>query len=141
MKPSPSRFHHTLVRLITVGVLLGAPVLVQAAAARGAEEKPLSPEAEREQRMALSGQFLVPESRIEQLRHRPMGWGEIFNALAIAQRVSRDSTTPLSTDEALTRVLELRSQNLGWGKIALHFGFKLGPVVSAARKQREQPAP
>ena len=100
------------------------------------EVKATADEAERAQRIALAKQFLVPESRLEQLRHQSMSWDDIFRALAIAQHVARTSTTPTTTtDEALTKVLDQRAQNLGWAKIALNFGFKFGPVIRAARKE------
>jgi len=86
----------------------------------------------------LSKQFNVPEARITDLRNnRRMGLGEITISLAMAQQLSVTSKEPLTTDQALTRVLDLRAQDMGWGKIAHQLGFKLGPVVSRAHQGRE----
>jgi hypothetical protein len=40
--------------------------------------------------------------------------------------------------EALNKIETLRSQKMGWGKIAKDLGFKLGPVVSAASHTRNE---
>jgi hypothetical protein len=80
---------------------------------------------------ALAKQFNVPESRVSEMRNQKMGWGEITISLAMAQHMSATSKTPLTTEQALTKVQQLRSEKMGWGKIAKEEGFKLGPVVSA----------
>ena len=80
---------------------------------------------------ALAKQFNVPESRVTEMRNQKMGWGEITISLAMAQHMSATSKTPLTTEEALTKIQQLRSEKMGWGKIAKQEGFKLGPVVSA----------
>src|SRR5712692_3727889 len=80
---------------------------------------------------ALSKQFDVPESRVTDMRNQKMGWGEITISLAMAQHMSATSKTPLTTEQALTKIQQLRSEKMGWGKIAKEQGFKLGPVVSA----------
>ena len=38
-----------------------------------------------------------------------------------------------STTTTMTGVLDLRSQGMGWGKIAQTYGYKLGPVISGMK--------
>jgi hypothetical protein len=49
-----------------------------------------------------------------------------------------DATTYPTLTAALNKIETLRSQKMGWGKIANYFGFKLGPVVSAAQHARNE---
>lgn len=83
---------------------------------------------------ALAKQFKVSEARVTELRNQKMGWGEITISLAMAEHLSATSKTPLTTEQALTKIEQLRSEKIGWGKIALDLGFKLGPVVSAVER-------
>jgi hypothetical protein len=83
---------------------------------------------------ALAKQFKVSEVRVTELRNQKMGWGEITISLAMAEHLSATSKTPLTTEQALTKIEQLRSEKIGWGKIALDLGFKLGPVVSAVER-------
>ncbi len=84
---------------------------------------------------------------------RPMGWGNVSIALAIAQRELAvqgiTSPTPQRLQAALMGgsiavgnpphkenlqgVLQLRSQGMGWGRIAKVYGFKLGPIVAGTK--------
>jgi hypothetical protein len=41
--------------------------------------------------------------------------------------------TPVTSTQTLDGVLTLRSQNMGWGKIAQKLGYKLGPVISSMK--------
>jgi hypothetical protein len=85
----------------------------------------------------LSSQFKVDSSVVEQLRAKNQGWGETTIELAMAQRlIQTDATTYPTMAEALNKIETLRSQKMGWGKIAKDLGFKLGPVVSAAMHTR-----
>jgi len=57
----------------------------------------------------------------------------------MAQRLTQtDATTYPTMAEALNKIETLRSQKMGWGKIANDLGFKLGPVVSAAMHTRNE---
>ncbi len=86
---------------------------------------------------ALAKQFKVSEARVTELRNQKMGWGEITISLAMAEHLSATSKTPLTTEQALTKIEQLRSEKIGWGKIALDLGFKLGPVVSAVERSEK----
>ena len=87
----------------------------------------------------LSSQFKVDSSVVEQLRAKNQGWGETSIELAMAQRLTQtDAKTYPTMTDALNKVETLRSQKMGWGKIANSLGFKLGPVVSAASHTRNE---
>jgi hypothetical protein len=80
-----------------------------------------------------------------------MGHGNVYLSLALAKEqlaaVGITRPTPqqleaslmggnVTTSEGKTTlqgVLEMRSQNMGWGQIAHELGFKLGPVVSGMK--------
>ena len=98
---------------------------------------PASPKNDETRAQALAKQFNVPESRVTELRNQKMGWGEITISLAMAEHLSATSKTPLTTEEALTKVEQLRSEKKGWGKIAQELGFKLGPVISKVERSEE----
>jgi hypothetical protein len=61
-----------------------------------------------------------------------MGWGNVDNAIAIAERLLKDQgitdPTPAQLEAAMTDVLKLRADGMGWGQIANSLGFKLGEV-------------
>lgn len=87
----------------------------------------------------LSSQFNVDPSVVEQLRAKNQGWGETSIELAMAQRLTQTDTKNYPTmAEALNKIETLRSQKMGWGKIANSLGFKLGPVVSVASHTRNE---
>lgn len=87
----------------------------------------------------LSSQFNVDPSVVEQLRAKNQGWGETSIELAMAQRLTQtDATNYPTMADALNKIEVLRSQKMGWGKIANSLGFKLGPVVSAASHTRNE---
>ena len=88
---------------------------------------------------SLSSQFNVDPSVVEQLRATNHGWGETTIELAMAQHLTQtDAKTYPTMAEALNKVETLRSQKMGWGKIANSLGLKLGPVVSAAMHTRNE---
>lgn len=81
-----------------------------------------------------------------------MGYGNVYTSLALAKQqlaaLGITNPTPQQIEAALTGgtvtaaggqataltgVLQLRSQGLGWGQIAQSLGFKLGPVISGMR--------
>lgn len=76
---------------------------------------------------------------------RPMGYGNIYIALALAKAQLEaqgiTSPTPLQLQTALVGgarastdqskgVLQLRSEGMGWGRIAKAYDLKLGPVMA-----------
>jgi hypothetical protein len=88
---------------------------------------------------SLAKQFNVEPGVVEGLRANKQGWGETTIELSMAQQLMQtDATTYPTMSEALNRIETLRSQKMGWGKIANYFGFKLGPVVSAAQHVRNE---
>ena len=57
----------------------------------------------------------------------------------MAQHLTQtDAKTYPTMADALNKIESLRSQKMGWGKIAKDLGFKLGPVVSAAMHTRNE---
>lgn len=68
-----------------------------------------------------------------------MGYGNIDNALAIAEASLKEqgvvNPTPEQLRAALTGVLQLRADGKGWGQIANEQGFRLGDL------KRAQPRP
>lgn len=81
-----------------------------------------------------------------------MGYGNVYTSLALAQQqlagvgitqptaqeieaalVGGTVTGSNGQTTTLTGVLELRAQGMGWGQIAQHYGYKLGPVISGMR--------
>ncbi len=73
---------------------------------------------------------IVTPERLDELREEGMSWGEIKHGVALAEKLSADSETPLAGNEALNQVLQMREEGMGWGNIAKELGYKLGPVVS-----------
>ena len=86
----------------------------------------------------LSKEFNVTPNTVEDLRTKH-GWGGVTIELAMAQHLTQTDpkTYPTMTD-ALQKLDTLRADKEGWGKIAKDFGFKLGPVVSAAEHARHE---
>ncbi|MBW8824596.1 MAG: hypothetical protein JF567_10360 [Xanthomonadales bacterium] len=85
---------------------------------------------------------------------KPMGWGEINNALSIAQSMITAGTatdlqsallgtTTTSTTGGTTTttqgILQMRASGMGWGQIANKEGVKLGNVVSAGHRSDRAP--
>lgn len=88
---------------------------------------------------SLARQFTVEPGVVETLRASKRGWGETTIELAMAQQLMQTDATAYPTmTAALNRIETLRVQKMGWGKIANYFGFKLGPVVSAAQHVRNE---
>jgi len=88
---------------------------------------------------SLARQFNVEPGVIQGLRANKQGWGETTIELSMAQHLMQtDATTYPTLTAALNKIETLRSQKMGWGKIANYFGFKLGPVVSAVQHARNE---
>ena len=64
-----------------------------------------------------------------------MGYGNIDNALALAEASLKDidNPTPQQLKSALMGVLDMRADGMGWGQIANSLGFRLGDVKRAER--------
>jgi hypothetical protein len=87
-----------------------------------------------------------------------MGFGNVFISLALAKQqlaqmgitqptpeqlnaalvggtfpTGTTATGAVTTSEPLRGILAMRSEHMGWGKIAHELGFKLGPVVSSLK--------
>lgn len=61
-----------------------------------------------------------------------MGYGEVDNALALAEGSLKDkgitNPTPAQLEASVTDILKMRAGGQGWGQIAQSLGFKLGEV-------------
>ncbi len=87
----------------------------------------------------LSSQFNVDPSVVEKLHATNHGWGETTIELAVARRLTlTDATNYPTMADALNKIETLRSQKMGWGRIANSLGFKLGPVISTASHARNE---
>jgi hypothetical protein len=77
-----------------------------------------------------------------------MGWGNVDNAIAIAERLLKEQgitdPTPAQLETAMTDVLKLRAGGMGWGEISKAHGFKLGDVKRPEKAEKiatvERPA-
>jgi hypothetical protein len=88
---------------------------------------------------SLASQFNVTPETVQSLRAKKQGWGETTIELTMAQQLTQtDANTYPTMAAALDKIGTLRSQKMGWGKIANYFGFKLGPVVSTAQHVRNE---
>ena len=69
-----------------------------------------------------------------------MGWGNVDNAIASAERLLKDQgitdPTPAQLEAAMTDVLKLRADGMGWGEISKAQGFKLGEVKRAEKAEK-----
>jgi hypothetical protein len=72
----------------------------------------------------LSEQFGADEEVITGLRDQGYGFGEIAIALSLAAESGKDVNT----------ILAMKTDEVGWGKVAKESGVKLGRVVSSVRK-------
>jgi hypothetical protein len=73
-----------------------------------------------------------------------MGYGNVDNALALAQASLKDKgitePTPAQLQAALTDLLKLRASGMGWGVIAQELGFKLGEVKRSDKANPNGPS-
>lgn len=69
-----------------------------------------------------------------------MGWGNVDNSIAIAERLLKDQgindPTPAQLEAAMTEVLKLRAGGMGWGEISKAHGFKLGEVKRPEKAEK-----
>lgn len=86
---------------------------------------------------ALAAEFGVATETVTSLRNQKRGWGTITIELAMAKQITTANPAGyLDMATALARIEAMRTQGLGWGRIAQDLGFKLGPVVSAVQRAR-----
>jgi hypothetical protein len=76
---------------------------------------------------------LTPE-QLEQMRSDGLGWGNIMIAARLAERIAADSGGVLTFEDALTGVLDARTEGKGFGQIAHENDLKLGRVVGNGNK-------
>jgi hypothetical protein len=138
-------FFRSILYGVALVLLAGTPVWAQAdqdeerlqATHSGIDKEATSKNQNRAQ--ALSTQFNVPASTVEDLRAKKQGWGEITIRLAMAQHLTKtDPNTYPTMNDALAKIDSMRSDNKGWGKIAKDLGFKLGPVIAEAQRARQE---
>jgi hypothetical protein len=68
------------------------------------------------------------------MRTQGKGWGEILLSLAMAAHLSGISKTPLTTEQALMKIEQLRPTTMGLRQIAKDLEFTLGDVVREVNK-------
>jgi len=130
-------------RLMLAGLFLCAAAMPVFAGERSREEKKLEAaggeldksavEAEAQPRVTdkIQTQFGVDGARVQALRDRKLGYGEISIALGLAQSLPGGIT-----DANVDKIMALRQGPpvMGWGRLARELGLKLGPVQSKVRK-------
>jgi len=79
----------------------------------------------------LAAEFKTPETQVQSLRDKKLGYGEVAIVLSLAQTLPGGAT-----DANVQRVLTLRQGPpvMGWGQVAQQLGTKLGKTVSRVRK-------
>ena len=130
-------------QLMLAGLFLCAAAMPAFAQEKTREEKKLESGAaeldksavkpEGAQRVAdrIKADFAVDDARVQALRDRKLGYGEISIALGLAQELPGGIT-----DANVDKVMALRQGPpvMGWGRIAKDLGLKLGPVQSKVQK-------
>ncbi len=81
----------------------------------------------------LEKEFKVDEARINSIRMKKLGYGEVAIVLALASKLPGGIN-----DANANRLVGMRQGPpvMGWGEIAKKLGLKLGPVISGVRKVR-----
>jgi len=79
----------------------------------------------------IKAEFDVNDARVQGLRDKNMGYGEISIALGLAQSLPGGIT-----DDNVQKIVALRQGPpvMGWGRIAKELGLKLGPLQSKVHK-------
>lgn len=94
-----------------------------------------SPDGRQRVSETIARRFNVPEKVVNDLRARRMGYGEVAITLALSQQLMKRGMTQ---QQALDRVIGLRTSGRGWGVVARDLGLKLGDVVSDVKKTDRQ---
>ncbi len=88
---------------------------------------------------ALAKQYNVEPTVVQQMRDKRQGWGEISIQLAMARQLAaKDPATYPTFQDALDKVQDSRASGTGYGRMAKDLGFKLGPVISDARRSKAE---
>jgi hypothetical protein len=94
-----------------------------------------SPDGRQRVSETIARRFNVPEKVVNDLRARRMGYGEVTITLALSQQLMKRGMTQ---QQALDKVIGLRTSGRGWGVVARDLGLKLGDVVSDVKKTDRQ---
>lgn len=130
-------------RLMLAGLFLCAAAMPVFAEERSREEKKLEAaggeldksavEDEGQPRVTdkIQTQFGVDGARVQSLRDKKLGYGEVSIVLGLAQGLPGGIT-----DANVDKIMALRQGPpvMGWGKIAKSLNLKLGPVQSKVHK-------
>ncbi|OGS08502.1 MAG: hypothetical protein A2270_10940 [Elusimicrobia bacterium RIFOXYA12_FULL_51_18] len=98
---------------------------------RELDKSAAKPEGAQRAAARIKAEFGVDDARVQGLRDKNMGYGEISIALGLAQGLPGGIT-----DENVQKIMALRQGPpvMGWGKMAKDLGLKLGPVMSNMKK-------
>jgi hypothetical protein len=94
-----------------------------------------SPDGRQRVSETIARRFNVPEKVVNDLRARRLGYGEVTITLALSQQLMKRGMTQ---QQAIDRVIGLRTSGRGWGVVARDLGLKLGDVVSDVKKTDRQ---
>lgn len=98
-------------------------------------KKEISKKEQNAQIPALAEKLNVAPAVVEGLQAQKQDGGEVAIELIMAEHLSQmNPTTYPTTIDSLNKIKALRSEKMGWGKIAKEVGVKLGPVVSAVER-------
>jgi hypothetical protein len=136
----------SLYMIVSVFVLL-LTMLGAVWAAESREEKELRKEAaainttagnaqgEKVVTLRLEKDFNVSSDRIQGLRDRNLGYGEIAIVLSLSRKMPGGAT-----DANIQRVMTMRQgpPTMGWGEIAKKLGTKLGPAISQVKNVNKE---
>lgn len=130
-------------QLMFAGLFLCAAAMPACAEEKTSEERKLEtsaveldksaaePEGQPRVTAKIQTRFGVDGARVQGLRDRKMGYGEISIALGLAQGLPGGIT-----DANVAKIMALRQGPpvMGWGRIAKDLGLKLGPVQKKVHK-------
>lgn len=107
------------------------------AAFAAAEETPVKDAQRVEQGAKLKADYKVDDARVDGLRDRKLGYGEISKVLAIAEKMPGGIT-----DANVDKVVAMRQGPpvMGWGQIAKKHGVTPGSVAGKGSEKSKQHA-
>jgi hypothetical protein len=98
-------------------------------------KKEISKKEQKAQIQVLAEKLNVASTVVEGLQAQTQDGGEIAIQLIMAEHLSQTNpATYPTTMDSLNKIKALRSEKMGWGKVAKEVGVKLGPVVSAVER-------
>jgi hypothetical protein len=77
----------------------------------------------------------LKQAQIDQMRAAGMGWGEVRISTRLAEKIAADSSSTLTFDAALEKVLAERAAGKGFGQIASENNLKLGELLKKGGKE------